>query len=385
MLEYIDIRTLAAVCFLHTCLLGGCLYMVGAKRWSYPGLQLFAGSLFAIGLGLFCITEQDILPSFVAIIVSNLLVFSGFTLMNYSLRKLNGLSLHNIRLVVVVHLLYFSLLVFTTYVHPSITLRIILINSFLPLQYIFCAYHFFHRKSDHHTALELLISLLFISAATLFVVRGLLAFSQAEFTSFLNNAAGYDRFTFLCINFLMLIGTFGFLWIIRNKYEQTFYAEERFDKLTKTYNRKTMHDLANLEMKRAQRHNVALSLILADIDHFSGINNSFGPLVGDQVLKDLGSLLMSHVRQHDLIFRYGGEEFLALLPETALSEALMVAEKLRKTVAETPLGSKNRHHITASFGIIQMRSGETWDVLMHRVEIALYQAKSMGRDCVVQG
>lgn len=385
MLEYLDIRTLAAVCFLHTFLLSGCLYVVGAKRWSYPGLQLFAGSLFAIGFGLLCITAHNLLPSFIAIIVSNVLVFVGFTLMNYALRCLNGLALRHIESVVLVHLFYIFLLVFTTYIHPSITLRIILINTFLPLQYIFCAYHFFHRKSARHTTIEILISLLFISAATLFVVRGLVAFTQVEFTSFLDNAAGFDRFTFLSINLLMLIGTFGFLWIIRNKYEDFFYDQERFDKLTKTYNRKAMHDLSNLEIKRAQRHNTALSLILVDIDHFRAINDNFGPLDGDNVLKELSTLLMSQVRQHDLIFRYGGEEFLILLPETTLPEALIVAEKLRKTVEETPLGNKISYHITASFGATQMRNEENWEVLVHRTEIALYQAKNMGRNCVVQG
>jgi diguanylate cyclase (GGDEF)-like protein len=157
--------------------------------------------------------------------------------------------------------------------------------------------------------------------------------------------------------------------------------QARTDPLTGIANRlKTGENLSH-ELIRYQRYKEHFSVVMLDIDHFKRINDSSGHHVGDEVLKNVASLLTQKTRASDLPGRWGGEEFLIICPSTTHDGALKLAEILRLALQES--GLDNLPPQTASFGVASIEDGESIDDLVKRADSALYQAKSAGRNCVV--
>lgn len=157
------------------------------------------------------------------------------------------------------------------------------------------------------------------------------------------------------------------------------------DSLTELPNRKHGIDRLEEEISRHHRSGLPLSCLMLDIDRFKDINDTIGHLAGDAVLVSLADTFNQCTRKHDIVSRYGGEEFLILLPETDITSALGVAEKIRVRVSEYPV-EFNDHSIsfTVSIGVTQMDQSrkEATDVIIHRADCALYKAKAEGRNCV---
>ena len=130
------------------------------------------------------------------------------------------------------------------------------------------------------------------------------------------------------------------------------------DGLTGMYNRRYFMALADHEVARTQRYRRQLSVIMMDIDRFKNVNDSYGHIVGDQVLTEISDRCRKNKRRVDVIGRYGGEEFLVLLPETALQQGQLVAERLRKAIADTPVETdKGPVPMTMSLGVANLDLG----------------------------
>jgi diguanylate cyclase (GGDEF)-like protein len=159
------------------------------------------------------------------------------------------------------------------------------------------------------------------------------------------------------------------------------------DGLTGLYNRTHALEAIGAELRRARRTRAPLSLIMLDLDHFKQINDRHGHLAGDAVLATVGARMRDALRGSDLKCRYGGEEFLVLLPDTPLEGAQRVAETLRRTLADRPFFWKNeRLQVTASFGVTVAVPAETDPQgLVGRADQAMYKAKRQGRNCVLIG
>ena len=153
------------------------------------------------------------------------------------------------------------------------------------------------------------------------------------------------------------------------------------DSLTDTYNRRKFDEIVLDEHQRAQKSKIPFSLIMLDIDHFKYVNDTYGHNVGDQVLKHLCSLIRGMIRQYDQLIRWGGEEFLLLLPATEIAEAGLFAERIRIAIEGEPFATAGR--ITISAGVAQLRAGDDIDSLLQQVDSVLYRAKQEGRNRVV--
>jgi diguanylate cyclase (GGDEF)-like protein len=156
------------------------------------------------------------------------------------------------------------------------------------------------------------------------------------------------------------------------------------DSLTGCFTRGHALDVVDGELRRARRSQTPVSLIMFDLDHFKDVNDRHGHLCGDAVLSAIGNRMKDVLRGSDLKCRYGGEEFLVLLPETPLSGARRVAETLRREIADRPVPwSGEVLTITASFGLAQTLPGEVnVQAIIARADQALYRAKDDGRNCV---
>ncbi|MCX7165589.1 MAG: GGDEF domain-containing protein [Rhodocyclales bacterium] len=153
------------------------------------------------------------------------------------------------------------------------------------------------------------------------------------------------------------------------------------DALTGIHNRRWALEAFPRAIARCERDGDPLCLVIADIDFFRRFNERFGHLAGDAVLRRMARRLVDGLRPQDLIVRYGGEEFLILLPHTSLDEALPIAERLREMVA-IGSGLPTGEGVTLSCGVAQMFRGESLDELVSRVDAALRRAKEDGRDRV---
>jgi diguanylate cyclase (GGDEF)-like protein len=137
-------------------------------------------------------------------------------------------------------------------------------------------------------------------------------------------------------------------------------------------------------MKRSRRHNKKFSLIMMDIDNFKSFNDTYGHQLGDKVLKDVASVAKKTSRTEDIAARYGGEEFIIILPETDSRQAMIIAERIRASVAEIEIPHENQKlHVTISLGVSTFPDhSEEKEELIHAVDAALYTSKHRGKNCV---
>lgn len=156
------------------------------------------------------------------------------------------------------------------------------------------------------------------------------------------------------------------------------------DGLTQLFNRRYVEEALGKEFNRARRYHSKLSVILTDIDFFKKVNDVHGHLAGDEVLREISRRLASGLRGTDTLGRYGGEEFLVVLPETDTQGAYVLAERLRKTVQAKPIEIEGASLIiNISLGITELReSTAAYAQLIAEADLALYQSKENGRNCV---
>jgi diguanylate cyclase (GGDEF)-like protein/PAS domain S-box-containing protein len=162
----------------------------------------------------------------------------------------------------------------------------------------------------------------------------------------------------------------------------------RTDMLTGVNNRRNLYELIACEFEISARYHQPLSLMMFDLDHFKKVNDTFGHIVGDQILARVTKAACAELRSADSIGRYGGEEFIILLPMTTAQQAYSLAERIRENAAKirvsTPIGEAS---VTISIGIVEMKHGigpdKSVDDLIRRADQAMYAAKQSGRNCVV--
>ena len=157
------------------------------------------------------------------------------------------------------------------------------------------------------------------------------------------------------------------------------------DMLTGLRNRRAFFTLGEQLLREATRFNQPVSLIMLDLDHFKRINDQYGHAAGDAVLTHVSRLMLATVREADIAARMGGEEFVLLLPQTRLSQATQLAERLRARLDQTPASFNNQAlHCTASFGTTctELPAVTTLDDLLNQADRNLYKAKDHGRNCI---
>lgn len=160
--------------------------------------------------------------------------------------------------------------------------------------------------------------------------------------------------------------------------KQQYKLQATTDTLTKIHNRQKFNDIFEKEFYGARRYDKPLSLIMADIDHFKLINDTYGHQTGDKILVEFATILKKHIRLSDSLARWGGEEFMIVAAETSLDEAVAFATNLRDEILAHEFSDQIR--LTASFGVAQLKNDDTHTFFLKRVDEALYRAKEAGRN-----
>lgn len=166
----------------------------------------------------------------------------------------------------------------------------------------------------------------------------------------------------------------------RKKMEEEIRRLTELDSLTQLYNRFKLDAVLKMEMERYGRSGSPFSLIMIDIDNFKKVNDTYGHVAGDKVLVEIAEILKSNIRKIDTAGRWGGEEFLIILPESDLAGGLAVAEKLREKIGEYIFSEVG--HLTSSFGVAESVRDADEQELVYRADKAMYQAKLSGKNRV---
>jgi two-component system, cell cycle response regulator len=171
---------------------------------------------------------------------------------------------------------------------------------------------------------------------------------------------------------------------VENQYHEAFRRLAMHDGLTDIFNKRYFVESLRGELSRAARHDRPLSLILFDIDHFKRINDEYGHLAGDAILKEMASRVGAQLRPSDVFARYGGEEFVILLPDTPVDGGHAVAEKIRQSIESRDFVFEGvRIAVTSSFGVADRAPGLDEEGLVKLADERLYRAKRRGRNRVI--
>lgn len=159
------------------------------------------------------------------------------------------------------------------------------------------------------------------------------------------------------------------------------------DELSNVLNRRGIFEMGQKAVETAHANQQPLSLLWLDIDRFKSINDTYGHHIGDEVVKEIAKRICSALREQDIVGRYGGEggdEYIILLPNTAVEDARQVGDRLRLKISEIPIvTSKAKHNVTVSIGVTALRDAEPFAAFLARTDEAMYAAKNAGRDCVI--
>lgn len=261
------------------------------------------------------------------------------------------------------------------------TLLPTIVNGFIygPLQ-LLNAFALWRRPKPELLKVQRIVALLYLGMGLLLPVRAafiLLAELQPEQFKL---SADWSEAVYL-FGFIYIIATnLGFLQMCKMRAEAEVRLQAMTDGLTELPNRRALDEAMAGALGTAQRQNQPFALLMIDLDFFKSINDRFGHQTGDQVLASFARQLRAGLRAQDQAFRYGGEEFSALLPDTEAAGAMVLAERLRSQVASA--GDTGKPAISASFGVAIWQPGDSADAIFQRADRALYQAKSGGRDQV---
>ncbi|SON53162.1 Sensor histidine kinase [Vibrio tapetis subsp. tapetis] len=376
----LDIRTLSFITVLLSFVFGiGFLFLSFIQK-SNRGIKHYALGLLCIGLGFFLLSMRGFVSDLMSIIVANSLIYLGYILIGLGLELFSGLSgrVGYISLGLLTCLI--AIFIYYTYVEPSLLHRLVWMSLAVALQSGLCTWNLLRGKVKELGIAKWMTLIPFALSAIYFVFRALWSTGQRELVEFMS-AGSVHQLAFIILDLLIVTSSFGLLWMISARLEKKLGKQARKDDLTGAYNRRALSELAPIEISRAYRHQLPLSVIMLDLDHFKVLNDTLGHNKGDLILSTFSILLLKNIRKEDLLFRYGGEEFVIICPNT-LDRAEILAEKLKNKIEEKMVIKSANIKVTASFGIAELSPGDDLISIIARADQAMYKAKENGRNRV---
>ena len=377
----LDIRTLV---LLHVGVSIGqslvLIYLWRVQRNYPPARDWAAGSLmFAIGLLLFALRNQA--PVLLTEILSNLFLLPGLMLFNFGVVKAAGRT-PPIKAGFFLCIAANLLLAWFTLGATNTPAAVITHNLVFLVFDLYTAYVCLKARTSegNHTFRIIGALFLLLVAACVWRVAGGVFGQTFSFSPTLPRLfwIATSLISFPMITVLLTLHT-------SQRLQEEIHAQARHDPLTDAYNRLAFNEFSSKEWSRSMRHGHPLSILSVDIDHFKRFNDQYGHLTGDIALIQVSKSAQSALRSSDIWCRYGGEEFIALLPETTLEQAEAIAERLRQSVENTTITTpRGLLSVSVSIGVAQRSPAHaSLAELLAISDAALYRAKAAGRNRVM--
>lgn len=365
-----------SISFVVALAMSGILFVI-AK--SYPknirGLMDWSLSALILALSLSLFIARGTIPDLLSIVLANLMLLTGFMLMNRGLRKFSGTRSKTGRPALVLFVSsYVLLLLWFTYVQPDIGMRVAT-QSLFTLAVIVDQLIIVLKQLPGTTGRKLLgFSLTLLIASRVARLAGLI-FGYDHPTGVFDTSI--SQLAFIAIPSVTIpLGTISLIMLASEKLRQDLEFTSRHDDLTQCLNKKSALDELKREISRAKRHGNRLSIMIVDLDNFKDINDTHGHLEGDNVLIAFSRNAKSCLRKADQLSRFGGDEFMAILPDTSLELASLVANRFHgEGIESQPIAW------SVSIGVAEwLGQDDSVAALLTRADEALYKAKACGRN-----
>jgi diguanylate cyclase (GGDEF)-like protein len=372
----LDLRAVILLAGAMGALMSVVLYFL---RRNYPpsvkGLGCWAAGPALIFVSTLLFGARGLLPDLITVIVANTLLLLGVVSLYIGSRAFFGQEIDRrpwgwAIAVTTLIVAWFTL------VQPDYSLRLLIVTLFLAGNFILHA-RLVARYGGSGFAARFVLIVLIVETVVL-----LLRASSALMTNESNllQATPLQTLYIAAYSVAMLMLTVGLILLATERLRRELEHLATHDPLTGIFTRRALLDAGTQELTRGQRHSQPMSLLMLDLDHFKLINDTYGHLTGDQVLIDFVTRVGELLRNEDHFGRYGGEEFVALLPQTNGPAAVIVAERIREAIAASAQGPC----YTVSIGIAEFSPADIRiDDVLDRADKALYQAKVSGRNRVV--
>lgn len=377
------VPTMLAMIIASSLMMAASMAVVGWGR-RRDGLGRWAAALLVNAIGHLLIMLRGLIPDVLSIVVGNLMLSSVFVGMIAAVYQFQGRPVRWALLLAPPLLV----LVFVSVFIDNFPARVSFVGLVIGLQAVWALLAALsHRHATVGRGQWLLVAGLLLEAVVL-GVRALVAIStHSEATNILQSSA-LQTLTFLATFSVVLVSSVGFVFMSRDRADENNRVLAALDPLTGVANRRSLIAALDRDMARAQRMREPMALMMVDIDYFKDVNDRYGHPAGDRVLRSVVNVLRQRVRAQDLVGRYGGEEFMVLLPGTGLTGAEQLARELCKAVEESRCPADGVPGpgiaVTVSIGVFggRLESGDSWDMLIAAADRALYQAKNNGRNRV---
>jgi len=377
------VPTMLAMIIASSLMMAASMAVVGWGR-RRDGLGRWAAALLVNAIGHLLIMLRGLIPDGLSIMLGNLLLSSVFVGLIAAIHQFQGRPARWPPLLVPPLLV----LAFVTVFIDNFPARVSFVGLSIGLQAVWALLVVLsHRHVTVGRGQWLLVAGLAVEAVVL-GGRAVVALStNSEATSILQSSM-LQTLTFLATFSVVLVSSVGFVFMSRDRADENNRVLAALDPLTGVANRRSLIAALDRDVARAQRMREPVALLMVDIDHFKDVNDRYGHPAGDRVLTSVVNVLRQRVRAQDLVGRYGGEEFLVLLPDTGLAGAEQLARELCKAAEESrcPIDGVPGPGIavTVSIGVFggRLESGDSWDMLIAAADRALYQAKNNGRNRV---
>lgn len=346
---------------------------------TYPrnirGLSHWSLAALIMGLSLPLLTAKDHVPDLFSTVLATLMILAGFMLMNAGLRKFSGTParIHRALLGLFV-LAYVSLFIWFTYLQPSVAMRVATLNLFT-LVVIFDLLRIALKQLPGTAGRNVLIFSLTILIGARVVRLGSLMLGFDQPTGIFDGSVA--QLVYLAIPTIMIpLGTISFVLLASEKLRRDLEFASRYDDLTQCLNKRAAMEALQREIAHARRHGNKLSIMLLDLDNFKNINDTHGHLEGDKVLVDFSRRAKLSLRETDQLTRFGGDEFMAILPDTDLEQASLIAQRLHEAAREDQSIAWS-----VSIGLSEwLDQDDSVAALLTRADKALYKSKASGRN-----
>lgn len=339
----------------------------GLLEWTYGLLTLSASfPLFLL---------REMIPDLFSIVAANILVLTGFMLINKGLRKFFAFT-HAFPKSILIFFLggYVCSFIWFTYVDNDIYLRALLFTTgslLVLLNGLWILLRNFQRSPG------LIILLLAIALlVTGRVIRLTILLFSADQPQELFGDSFYQLLALAIPYFAIPIATIAFIVLAYERLTLRLNELLRQDELTASLNKRSFYEEAQREIKRAIRYKHPTSFLMIDIDNFKSINDQLGHIQGDKILRQIADQIRLSLRTTDLVSRFGGDEFVVILPETKITIAQKIAERIVATTAREATGA-----YTVSIGLAALvNETDTVETVLNRADLALYKAKKAGKN-----
>ena len=381
-----DVPTLLLMIIVTSLVTSGALLVLNGNQRN-DGLQYWAGGLLLSALAHTLLLLYGRIPNLLTVVLGNVLLSSALASFWLAVRRFHGLALHWARTLALLAAIALLMWLF----QHQFASRVVVSGFTLSLQAALVLWVLRQRalgaEQQRSRGALLLVCGLGLIVLTLLLRAAAALFFSLNIASILQSNL-VQTLTFMVSFLATLVSSFGFVFMAKERADQANLRLASQDPLTGAANRRALMQALETELARASRQHTPLALLMVDIDHFKRVNDHYGHLAGDHVLRHIVGVLRQRLRASDVLGRYGGEEFMVLLPGTDLHGAAQLAEQLRQAVQAAPCEWQGQHiPFTVSIGVAASADtpadpSRTSEALLQAADQALYRAKDDGRNRV---